>query len=109
MTTFDAREQVFESKHGFDSQTDFRIRARRDRLLAAWAASQIGLRGEAADTYIQDVVCLELNPGAEDAVVQKVLTDLVANGIDMTDYRLRRQLHYFSLSAKDYILANPAA
>ena len=38
MTTFDDRERAFESKYARDEEMQFRIIARRNRLLGEWAA-----------------------------------------------------------------------
>ena len=43
MTQFDDRERAFEAKFAHDEEMQFRITARRNRLLGEWAARQMGL------------------------------------------------------------------
>ena len=43
MTQFDDRERAFEAKFAHDEEMQFRITARRNRLLGQWAARQMGL------------------------------------------------------------------
>jgi hypothetical protein len=39
MTTFDEREKEFESRYKHDQELQFKVKARRNRLLGLWAAS----------------------------------------------------------------------
>ena len=43
MTTFDDRESAFESKFARDEELQFKVTARRNKLLGLWAAEQMGL------------------------------------------------------------------
>ena len=43
MTTFDDREKAFENMFAHDQEMEFRIQARRNRLLGEWAAAKMGL------------------------------------------------------------------
>ena len=40
MTTFDDRERAFEAKYAHDQELQFKVAARRNRLVAAWAAER---------------------------------------------------------------------
>ena len=51
MTTFDRREEGFEKKFAIDEELKFKADARRNRLLGLWAAEQLGITGDAANTY----------------------------------------------------------
>ena len=44
MTTFHEREQAFEAKFAHDEEFRFLVTARRDKLLAGWAADRLGLQ-----------------------------------------------------------------
>ena len=48
MTTFDEREKDFEARFKHDQELQFKVTARRNRLLGLWAAGLMGLGGEAA-------------------------------------------------------------
>src|SRR6185436_20277793 len=43
MTTFDDREKAFENIYARDQEMQFKIVARRNRLLGMWAAAKMGL------------------------------------------------------------------
>jgi hypothetical protein len=53
MTTFDDRERAFENLHARDQEMQFRIVARRNRLLGQWAANLMGLTEAEADALRQ--------------------------------------------------------
>ena len=56
MTAFDTREKEFEARFKHDQELQFKITARRNRLLGLWAAQHLGLLGDAAEAYAQRVV-----------------------------------------------------
>ena len=51
MTTFDNREQGFESKFALDQEQEFKAVARRNRLLGEWAADKMGLGEDSRADY----------------------------------------------------------
>ena len=56
MTTFDDRENAFESKFAHDAEMQFKAEARRNKLLGLWAAGLMGKSGDAADAYAKEVI-----------------------------------------------------
>ena len=56
MTTFDDRERAFETRYARDQEMQFKITARRNRLLGQWAAGLMGLTEAEADAYAKEVV-----------------------------------------------------
>ena len=83
MTTFDKREEGFERQFVLDEELKFKADARRNRLLGAWVAEQIGLTGDAATTYAQEVV----NAGFDGAgaAARKAAADLAAKGVSVSE------------------------
>jgi hypothetical protein len=55
MSLFNDRERAFEQMFVHDEEARFRALAKRNRLLGQWAASQLGLTGEAADAYVREI------------------------------------------------------
>lgn len=90
MTTLDSREQAFENKYAHDAELKFRITARRNKLLGWWAA---GLLNKAdADAYAKEVVASDFEkPGNED-VVEKVLADFKAAGVNHSADDIRAKM-----------------
>ncbi|MBV9152304.1 MAG: DUF1476 domain-containing protein, partial [Alphaproteobacteria bacterium] len=74
MTTFDEREKDFEARYKHDQELQFKVKARRNKLLGLWAAGRMGLSGGAADTYAREVVEAEFS-GGDKHVVEKVCAD----------------------------------
>jgi len=85
MTTFDKREEGFERKFALDEEQKFKAKARRDRLLGLWVAEKLGMSGDAAASYAKDVVASDFTELGDADVVRKVMTDLGAKGIAMTE------------------------
>ena len=56
MTDFSDREKAFENKFARDEETQFKIMARRNRLLGGWAAKKMGLTPEETEGYAREVV-----------------------------------------------------
>jgi hypothetical protein len=89
MSTFDKREEGFEKKFALDEEQKFKAVARRNRLLGMWAAEQLGLTGDAATDYAKEVVAADFEEAGDGDVVRKVLGDLTAKGIALTEPQLR--------------------
>ena len=76
MTTFDDRENAFESKFAHDSEMQFRAEARRNKLLGLWAAGLMGKTDAAAADYALEVVSADFEEAGHEDVVRKVVADL---------------------------------
>ena len=77
MTTFDDRENAFETKYAHDEDMKFRATARCHKLTGLWAAELLGKSGEDANAYAIEVVKADFEePGHED-VVRKLAADLL--------------------------------
>jgi hypothetical protein len=93
MTGFDEREKGFEAKFRQDQELAFKIRARANKLLGLWAASQLGLTGDEAEAYAREVVDADLLHPGDDDVIDKVVADLSAKGIAVDAARVRVELN----------------
>jgi hypothetical protein len=76
MTTFDDRENAFESKFAHDSEMQFRAEARRNKLAGLWAAGLLGKSGEEAAAYALEVVSADFEEAGDEDVVRKIVADL---------------------------------
>ncbi|HWT98010.1 MAG TPA: DUF1476 domain-containing protein [Terriglobales bacterium] len=105
MSTFDDREQGFENKFKHDNELEFRIGARRNRLLGLWAAQLLGIHGVEAENYARNLAELETHtPGDRHTVISKVLEDFKLRGIEMSEHRLRRHMDELGQSARNQIM-----
>jgi hypothetical protein len=92
MTTFDKREEGFEKKFALDEEQKFKAEARRNRLLGLWAAGKLGISGDAANAYAKEIVAAEFSEGGDAAVIRKVMGDLAAKGVAITEAQIRNQM-----------------
>lgn len=95
MTTFDKREQAFEAKFIHDEELRFKAMARCNKMLGNWAAAQLGLTGDAAVAYANELVTADLqNQSAEDTLL-RVSRDLAPKGVapDQIAQRMKEFLH----------------
>jgi hypothetical protein len=104
MTTFDDRERAFEAKYARDEEMQFRIIARRNRLLGEWAARLMGLNAAEADSYARDVVRADFEEAGDDDVVRKVLGDLTSAGVDADEAKIRDALGHKMVEARRQII-----
>jgi len=81
MTTFDKREQGFEAKFIHDEDLRFKAMARCNKMLGNWAAAQLGLTGDAAVAYANELVTANLENQSADDTLRKVSGDLAPKGI----------------------------
>ena len=92
MTIFDKREEGFEKKYALDEEQKFKAQARRNRLLGLWVADKLGMSGEQASAYARVVVAADFEEAGAGAVVRKVMGDLTAKGIALTETELRAKI-----------------
>src|ERR687894_493428 len=100
MTTFDDRERAFESMYARDQEMQFKIIARRNRLLGAWAAKLMGLTDVEAESYAKDVVRADFEEAGDEDVIRKVLGDLTSAGVECDEARVREALAHKAVEAR---------
>jgi hypothetical protein len=104
MTTFNEREKGFEQKYKHDQELQFKVNARRNRLLGMWAAERMGLAGADAEAYAKQVVQSDFERPGDSDVIAKVSADLAAKGITVTDGQLRKEMERLLAVAKEQIM-----
>src|SRR5918994_585869 len=104
MTQFNDRERAFEAKHARDEEMQFRIIARRNRLLGQWAARQMGLSEAEAESYAKDVIRADFEEAGDEDVIRKVLGDLTSAGVDCDEAKIRETLDHKSVEARRQII-----
>ena len=104
MSTFDDRERAFEAKFARDEEMQFRILARRNRLLGEWAARLMGLKEAESESYAKDVIRADFEEAGDDDVVRKVLGDLTSAGVDADESQIREALGHKTVEARRQII-----
>ena len=100
MTTFDDRERAFENMYARDQEMQFRVIARRNRLLGMWAANLMGLTDVEAESYAKDVVRADFEEAGDEDVIRKILGDLTSAGVDVEESRIREALEHKAVEAR---------
>ena len=101
MTTFDDREKGFESKFAHDQGQEFKVSARRNRLLGEWAAGRMGL--ETVDEYARSVVKSDFDQPGDHDVLRKVYGDLKSAGLTTSEDEVRVKMDVLLAHAREAI------
>ncbi len=103
MALFDDRKKGQEGKYVHDQEQRFKITVRRNKLLGLWLAEQMGKSAADADAYAKDVVQSDFDRPGDDDVVEKVMADIQAAGLDIDEHKLRRHMQTLEEEARTQI------
>lgn len=92
MTSFDDRRKGFEAKFVADQDMLFRITARRNRLVAQWAAERMKLTPAETDAYAKAVVQADFEEAGDEDVIRKLVGDMTSAGVDIDEAGVRTAL-----------------
>ena len=104
MTQFDDRERAFEAKFARDEEMQFRVLARRNRLLGEWAAGLMKLSEEETEAYAKDVIRADFEEAGDEDVIRKLLGDLTSAGVDMDEAKIRDTLRHKTVDARRQLI-----
>lgn len=76
MTTFDDRENAYETKFAHDAELNFKAEARCNKLLALWAAEKLGKSEDETAAYVAEVIKADFVEAGHEDVIRKVAADL---------------------------------
>ena len=107
MSQFDERERAFETAYARDQDLQFKVAARRNRLLGMWAAEKMGLSSEEADAYAKEVIRADFEEAGDEDVVRKLLGDLTGAGVDVSDAEVREALADKAVEARRHFMQTP--
>ena len=104
MSSFDDRERAEEAKYAMDEAMQFKVMARRNKLLGLWAAELMNLHDEDAEAYAKTVVLSDLEEPGDDDVFRKVRGDLDRAGVERTDARIRDHMAELLPVAREQVM-----
>lgn len=104
MAQFDDRQKAFEDKFAHDKERQFKVSARRNKLLGLWAAEQMGMKGDAAAQYAKSVIEADFAEAGDEDVFKKVAGDFRAKKVDVSDHRLRKRMDDLLAEARDQLM-----
>lgn len=102
MSTFDERENAFESKFAHDAEMQFKAEARRNKLLGLWAAELMGKTGDEAAAYAAEVIRSDFEEAGDEDVFRKVAGDLGDRADEQT---IRSQMAALLIEAKAQLMS----
>ena len=100
MTSFQDRERAEEAKFAHDADTQFRIQARRNRLVGEWAAARMGLSQAETEAYAKAVVQADFEEAGDEDVIRKLLGDITAAGVETSEAEVRAALEAKQVEAR---------
>ncbi len=100
MSGFDDREKGYERKFEHDQEVAFKVRARRNHLLGAWAAEQLGLKGAAAEGYARDLADPAKHLHGDEDIVKKIAGDFAAKSVALDASRIQLEIERFTAEAR---------
>lgn len=102
MSTFEDRENAFESKYAHDAEMQFKAEARRNKLLGLWAAELLGKSGDEAQAYAKEVIKADFEEAGDEDVYRKVAGDLGDNASEDT---IRAKMKELMAEAKAQLMS----
>lgn len=108
MSSFDDRKRGEEAKFAMDQASEFKVMARRNKLLGLWAAELMGLTGSDAEAYAKTVVLSDLEEAGDDDVFRKVRGDFDVKDIDRSDASIREHMAELLSVAREQIATENA-
>lgn len=105
MGGFEDREKIEESGFSYNQELEFKISARRAKLMGLWAAEKLGLSGAEAENYALSVIVSDLKESGYQDLLDRLRSDFSASSIDMSDHRLEIEAQKMYEIAKKQILS----
>ncbi len=90
--TFRKREKGYEAKFKLEEEMRFKAASRRNKLLALWVAERLGMTSTETETYVQEVVHVDLDEPGVDDVVRKVVKDCAERNVPISEPELRAEI-----------------
>ena len=104
MSQFNDRERAFETKYARDEEMQFRVLARRNRLLGEWAAGLMGLTAAESEAYAKEVIQADFEEAGDEDVIRKLLGDLTSAQVDIDEDKIRATLDHKLVEARRQLM-----
>lgn len=105
MTAMNDREKTFENKFAHDADLQFKVNARRNKLLGLWVAEKLGKTGADAEAYAKDVVMSDFEKPGFDDVLHKINNDVTAARVNVTKEEICAAAERLLAEAKAQVMA----
>ena len=99
----DDRQKAHLNKHRQDEEKDFRVTARRNKLLGLWAAEKLGLADDTANDYAKEVINADFEEPGDEDVIRKIMADFTAKNVAVTEETVRAEITRLHAVAREQI------
>ncbi len=89
---FKKRGTSEEAKFKHDSEQQFKVDAKRNKLLGVWAAEKLGLSGDEIEDFAKKVVIADLDEAGHEDVVRMVSQSFRDGGVGIGDDEIREKI-----------------
>jgi hypothetical protein len=102
--SFDPSASSHEKKFKLDAETEFKVAARRNKMLGLWLAERLGITSSEVEAYAKEVVLSDLEEPGDDDVIRKVMKDIAEHGADVTEETVREKLdEFYEAAAAEFV------
>ena len=102
--SFSDREKGFEAKFKLDQETEFRIAARRNKLLGTWLAEKLGVNESEIDNFVASVIASDLEEPGDEDVIRKCMASIQEREANISEDDIRNKIIKFNEEAHKQIL-----
>jgi hypothetical protein len=88
-----SKGRLHETDHARKHEGDFRVIARRNKLLGRWAARLMNLPRLEADANAKQVVTADLDEPGDDDVIRKIMDDFESSGVNISREELLAKMN----------------
>ncbi len=103
MNTFDDRKKAFENKFVQDADLQFRLKAKRNKLIGEWAAER--LKKDNKEDYIKEVRESDLEKPGDEDIIEKILDDFKKAEYSLSREELLLKFSEFENKAKEDLIS----
>jgi len=95
------RKKSFEKKFATDQEKEFKISAKRNKLLANWAGTILGFTEDQKKNYVTEIIKADFKEAGDNDVFLKIKEDLKSKNIQ--DSEIKEKMSEFLEEAKKEI------
>ena len=103
MNTFDERKKAFEAKFLQDEDLKFKLRAKRNKKIAEWAADLLNKTGD--ENYIKEVRESDLEKPGDDDIIDKLLNDFSTSNISINRDEIISKINEYENNVKEEMMS----
>ena len=101
---FEDREKSYEAKWAHDEDLRFRTVSRRNKLLGLWAADRLNLSGVAAESYVNDLLALEVRGARDQDIARKLQEDFTSHRVAVSEHAIHRKMEALLVEAAEQVM-----